>query len=150
MHIVVYDVREIACLRLLPLPPLRMGSERQVALDGLVEVLHDLLPFLVVLEHEDHLLGEVVAAFLHGFALIAIFYRVVVDGVFQLLDLGFEFAVFCFQLGVVGEEFVEALGYPVSVTGSSPCFLAAFFDERFAMLFLLEFGEGHTFFDLWT
>src|SRR5580658_9133317 len=64
---------------LLPLPLLRMLGQLKVALHARVELLERLLALLGVLADDLHLLGQRVAALLHGLPLISILDRVVVD-----------------------------------------------------------------------
>src|SRR5271169_6384478 len=66
-------------LGLLPLPLLRVLGERQVALHARVELLQRSLALLGVLPDELHLLGEGVAALLHGLPFVAVLNGVVVD-----------------------------------------------------------------------
>ena len=57
-----------------------------------------------VLAERFHVLRQFVAALLHGFALGAVFDRVVVDGCLGFLDAGGELGVFRLELLIEGEQ----------------------------------------------
>jgi hypothetical protein len=74
-----------------------------------------LLAQLEILADATDLFCELVAALLHGLALVAVLDGVEVDRCFSGFDRGFEFAVFLLAFLDLGRELVHALADPVGM-----------------------------------